>query len=324
MSTWRGGQTLALLAARTLGPRHAVAATAVVTTDGARIAVRGASADADFEIGSISKAITGMLYRSAVERDLVAPTTMLGDLLPLAEHGAVARVTLEALATHRSGLPRLAPAMQPLRRTWRLWTRGENPYGDTLAELLEQVHGVHVGPPKPRYSNLGFQLLGHAIAAAEGAPYRDLVAASFGPGLTAPHSPDELGPSALRGVSARGAARDPWVGEAVAPAGGLRASITTMAALLGGILDGTAPGLGALDPVADFAPGVRIGAGWITLSRGDHGITWHNGGTGGFRSFIGVDRQAGVGAVALSARSSSVDRAGFAMIAEHGGGPRRA
>lgn len=81
-------------------------------------------------------------------------------------------------------------------------------------------------------------------------------------------------------MSARGVAHDPR-GEAIAPAGGLRASITTMVGLLGDIIDGTAPRLSALDPIADFAPGVRIGAGWITLARGNPGITWHNGGTGG-------------------------------------------
>jgi hypothetical protein len=44
-------------------------------------------------------------------------------------------------------------------------------------------------------------------------------------------------------------------------------------------------------------------------------ITWHNGGTGGFRSWLGLDRDAGTGAVVLSAISASVDRAGFRLLA---------
>ena len=50
-------------------------------------------------------------------------------------------------------------------------------------------------------------------------------------------------------------------------------------------------------------------------------ITWHNGGSGGFRSWLGVDRDAGTGAVVLSAISASVDRAGFRLLAQLTGEP---
>jgi hypothetical protein len=50
-------------------------------------------------------------------------------------------------------------------------------------------------------------------------------------------------------------------------------------------------------------------------------ITWHNGGTGGFRSWLGLDRDAGTGAVVLSAISASVDRAGFRLLAQLTGKP---
>lgn len=108
------------------------------------------------------------------------------------------------------------------------------------------------------------------------------------------------------------------MGEAIAPAGGIRATIGTMRGLLERILDGSAPGLSALDADTDFSAGVRIGAGWITFGRGDRSITWHNGGTGGFRSWIGVDRAGGAGVVVLSARERSVDRVGFTLLREHG------
>ena len=67
-----------------------------------------------------------------------------------------------------------------------------------------------------------------------------------------------------------------------------------MARLTQALLDGSAPGLSALDPVADFVgPAARIGAAWITLEVKGRRITWHNGATGGFRSWIGLDRDAG-------------------------------
>ena len=317
MTSWTGDPALSATAERLLGRRHPVAAVTLVTPQGSSTAMVGAAAEADFEIGSISKALTGMLYRDSLDAGPVTPTTTLGDLLPLAGYGPIESVTLESLATHRSGLPRLPKAMQPWRRTWQLWTRGENPYGDTLAELLEQTRGITRGSTRGRYSNLGFELLGHAVASAAGTTYKDLLRSKFGPGFWAPQTVDELHPTSLVGVSKRGRAREPWVGEAIAPAGGIRATIGTMRELLERILDGSAPGLSALDPDTDFSAGVRIGAGWITLGRGDRSITWHNGGTGGFRSWIGVDRAAGVGAVVLSARERSVYRAGFTLLREH-------
>lgn len=317
MTSWTGDPALSATAERLLGRRHPVAAVALVTPQGSSIAIVGAAAEADFEIGSISKAITGMLYRASVDAGQVTPTSRLGDLLPLAGYGPVESVTLESLATHRSGLPRLPKAMQPWRRTWRLWTHGENPYGDTLAEVLEQTRGITLGSTRGRYSNLGFELLGHAVASATGSTYTELLQSRLGHGFWAPRTVGDLRPGSLTGVSKRGRPREPWVGEAIAPAGGIRATIGTMREFLERILDGSAPGVSALDPDTPFSAGVRIGAGWITLGQGGRSVTWHNGGTGGFRSWIGVDREAGVGAVVLSARERSVDRAGFTLLREH-------
>ncbi|AXB42155.1 hypothetical protein [Amycolatopsis albispora] len=40
----------------------------------------GAGLDADFEIGSVSKGITGLLYADSLERGEVTPSTTLGEL----------------------------------------------------------------------------------------------------------------------------------------------------------------------------------------------------------------------------------------------------
>jgi CubicO group peptidase (beta-lactamase class C family) len=45
---------------------------------------------------------------------------------------------------------------------------------------------------------------------------------------------------------------------------------------------------------------LQTGLGWLTLTRNGKEIVWHNGGTGGYRSFVGFDRQGGVGVVVLS------------------------
>lgn len=346
-----GDERLADRLRELLGARHRVAAAAVVTADGTTTASLGAGPAADLEIGSVSKGVTGLLYADALERGEVTARTLLGDVLPLAGTPA-GGVTLGALSTHSSGLPRLPAAAQPYRRTLALYRRGTNPYGESLEELLEQARGTHVGRPEPRYSNLGFELLGHAVGAAVGTTYaallRDRVvrplglhdaargpaaggevggtagnrsaAAGRGSGgeraFYAPATPADLRPQALLGASRRGRPREAWTGEAIAPAGGIRASIGSMARLTAALLDGTAPGIGALDPVAPLGSGARIGAAWVTVTVKGRTVTWHNGGTGGFRSWLGLDRRAGTGVVILSAMSSSVDREGFALLAE--------
>ena len=308
-----------------LGSRHPRFAAAAITGAETTLAVSGVAHDADFEIGSLSKAITGLLYADACRRGEVSAGSTLGELLPLG-NCAAAGASLGSLSRHASGLPRLAPGApgspSVLRRTAALLLRGQNPYGESLAELLEQARAVRLQAPRPRYSNLGFELLGHAVAAGAGMSYRELVTARLGAPLALgsmymPATPDELGPAALSGTSRRGRPREPWTGEALAPAGGIRASIQDLARVAGALLDGSAPGQSALDPVADFAgPAVRIGAAWLTLDTKGRRITWHSGGTGGFSSWMGLDREANAAVVLLSATAAPVDRQGLELLRE--------
>jgi CubicO group peptidase (beta-lactamase class C family) len=293
---------------------------ALVTDDGARVAARGVPLESDVEIGSVSKGLTGLLLHDAVERGEVTLDTRLGEHLAVGD-GPVADLLLGSLATHRSGLPRLAPGGQ-VRRTLRLLTHGENPYGESLAELLDRVRDLQPGRPRPRYSNLGFMLLGHAVAAAAGMPYARLaqerLAIPLGmAGVRVPATSQDLGPRSVAGTNRRGRNVEAWTGEALGPAGGIRATAEDLARLLSALLDGSAPGVSALEPVARFAgPGVRIGAGWMTTSRAGRELTWHNGGTGGFRSFVGVDRAARRGVALVRVTVRSADRAGLTLLTE--------
>ncbi|MDA3645051.1 beta-lactamase family protein [Saccharopolyspora indica] len=322
-----GDQQLATRLGELLGPRHPVVAAAVVTPEGMHVASRGTDLDADFEIGSIAKAVTGLLYADALTRGEIAPDTSLGELLPLGDVPA-ARVTLRSLSTHRSGLPRVPKSAGPLRRTIALWRHGTNPYGEDLEQFLDQTRDVPLGTPRPRYSNLGFELLGHALARAATTTYPELVHQRIATPLEldcfyVPGTADDLRPGALNGRSRRGRPRQPWTGEGLGPAGGIRASITSMARFTAAVLDGSAPGIAALDPIAPFGAGAHIGAAWITIQVKGRPITWHNGGTGGFRSWLGLDRSARTGVAILSATAASVDRHGFTLLAEHSCSSRR-
>ncbi|MFC7490117.1 MULTISPECIES: serine hydrolase domain-containing protein [unclassified Knoellia] len=306
-----------------LGPSRPVAAATLVTTtpSGAfdtTVALVGPRAHGDFEIGSISKGLTGLLYADAVDRGEVAPDAVLSDHLPLAGTAAGA-VTLASIAIHESGLPRLADTPDTWRRSWEFMRHGTNPYREDLDGLIEQARTTKVGPRKHRYSNLGFELLGHAVARAADLPYAALVASRIAHPLGldpfyVPTTDKDLRADAVRGRSRRGRERPPWVSEAVGPAGGIRASIGAMAGLTRALLDGSAPGARALNPVARVGRSSQIGLAWHTMQVRDRSVTWHNGGTGGFRSWMGLDRAAGRGVVVLCASSALVDGIGLELL----------
>ena len=308
----------------TLGRRHPVVAVGVVRHGEINVATRGAGVDADYEIGSISKGITGLLYVQALDRGEITPESVLADFLPIGDVPA-GRVTLSSIIVHRSGLPRLPKAMHAYRRSWQTLRRGTNPYGDTLDVLLDQTRTVELGKHKARYSNLGFELLGHALARAAGTTYAELaddrVFAPLGlDSMYVPTLPSELRATALTGTGRYRDHRDAWTGEALGPAGGIRSAITDMARLAAALLDGSAPGVEAIEPRADFMRGARVGAGWITLDvkrpRPRRKVTFHDGGTGGFRSVLGIDPAANSAVTVLTATARSVTAPGLGLLAD--------
>ena len=312
--------TLADRAGELLGPRHTTYVVALVTPGGVEVGAAGADEHADVELGSVSKGVTGFLWHDALERGEVASHAVLGDHLDVPSH--LAGIALAALATHTSGLPRVA-GTDMVRRTWELWRGGRNPYREDVAGLLSQLGDVRLGKPKPSYSNLGFELLGHAVAGAAGRPYADLVAERVAGPLAmldtyVPTAPEQVRPGAVAPRNRRGRVVEPWANAAVAPAGGVRSSAADLALLLRGMLDRTVAGAGAMDPVAPFGGRMRIGAGWLTGPLLRRTVTWHNGGTGGFRSFVGIDRDHGTGVALVSACTRSVDGAAARLLAEAG------
>jgi hypothetical protein len=66
------------------------------------------------------------------------------------------------------------------------------------------------------------------------------------------------------------------------------------------------------------SPNMKIGMGWHirSPSGADSGrvVTWHNGGTGGYRSWIGLDRNRGIAAVVLTNGFENIDDIGFHLV----------
>ena len=68
------------------------------------------------------------------------------------------------------------------------------------------------------------------------------------------------------------------------------------------------------EPRVAAGPGAMIGLNWITRTGGERTIVWHNGGTGGYRSFIGFDPDREVGVVVLTNSNEGSDDIGFHLL----------
>jgi CubicO group peptidase (beta-lactamase class C family) len=97
-----------------------------------------------------------------------------------------------------------------------------------------------------------------------------------------------------------------WDIPTLAGAGALRSTandlMTFLSANLGYTQSPLAPAMAAMLTVRHptGVPGLEVALGWHVFTRNGREIVWHNGGTGGFRSFIGFDPKNRIGVVALS------------------------
>lgn len=268
-----------------------------------------------FEIGSATKVFTALLLADAVQRGEVALTDPISRYLPADVKAPVRggrQITLEDLATHTSGLPRLPSNLAPAAPT--------NPYADyTVAQLYAFLSSYELPGDigaRYEYSNLGAGLLGHLLARRAGVDYETLVRTRItqplGMTSTAIGLSAEMKPRLVAGHNSGRVAVPLWDIPTLAGAGALRSSADDLLTLLSAQL-GLAPTPLSTTAVSMLAtrrstgqPGLDIALGWHLLKTPGGGeIAWHNGGTGGHRSFIGFDRANRTGVVVLSNMSTA-------------------
>ena len=270
---------------------------------------RAVAGDTIFEIGSITKVFTSLVLADMVQRGEVSLTDPVTKYLPagvkMPERNG-RQITLEDLATHTSGLPRLPSNLSP--------KDAANPYADYSVEQLYQFLSGYqltrdIGS-QYEYSNLGGGLLGHVLARRAGMDYEKLVRSR----ICDPLGMRSTGITLSEGMKTRFAAGQDgtmrrvayWDLPTLAGAGALRSTVNDMltfiAANLGYVKSPLAPAMAAMIAVRrpTGTPGLEIGLGWHILTHEGHEVVWHNGGTGGFRSFVAFERKTGVGVVVLS------------------------
>ncbi|HEV7243296.1 MAG TPA: serine hydrolase [Thermoanaerobaculia bacterium] len=262
-----------------------------------------------FEIGSVTKVFTSLLLADAVARGEVALTDPVAKYLPatvkVPERGGK-KITLQDLATHTSALPRLPANLTP--------ANAENPYADyTVAQMYDFLSKYELSRDigaQYEYSNLGAGLLGHALARRAGKDYetlvRERITAPLAMKSTTVAISEALKPRLASGHDAQLQPAANWDLPTLAGAGALRSSandmLTFLAAFLGYEKSPLAPAMASMlttrKPTGN--DGLKIALGWHVASKDGREIVWHNGGTGGYRSFIGFDPKSRTGVVVLS------------------------
>ena len=151
---------------------------------------------------------------------------------------------------------------------------GGNPYRhDTPQDIIDAAGAAELhSRGEEQYSNYGHALLGQLLATHAGVPYDELLRTRiFEPaGMTStyvalPGTVDD----APTGLAANGHHAGPWDMNGWAPAGAIRSTAADMAKYVEWVYSHGVP---------DY--------GWASLEDSGEEFTFHNGGTGGFRTML--------------------------------------
>lgn len=243
-----------------------------------------------YELGSLTKVYNSRLLLALEAQGVVSRGDLLADCLPSPPWQVPGGITLEQLATHRAGLPRLSLGLM------RASTDKADPYRSLDLETLQRaVARVRSRPwRRGRYSNLGAALLGHALAARGGASWEELLRREVLDPLGLADTGTDPAPP-LAQPHRRGAEVPPWTMPQFLAAGALRSTVHDQLRFLAAELEAAEPALG-----------------W--QRRGP--LLWHNGGTGGSASMAAIDpgRREAIVLLANAAIAGPLTSAGVRLI----------
>ena len=284
----------------------------VVDTNGRRVFAHGRSGagpgrpldgETVFQLGSVTKPITGLLLADMVVHEEVELDDSAANYLPagVTMPEASQAITLRDLATHMSGLPSMP---------YNFDLDGKpDPYESyTVADLwdflstheLEREPGSEYG-----YSNLGVSLLGRLLGLKMGMSYETLVTERVLWPLGMASTSIALSEDQLRRLApGHGPYRTPvrtWEMATLQASGSLRSTADDMLNLLEAYLGYRETPLAeamALQLTSGAVRGARRGA--ISWGILDDGTVRHSGGKAGYRSGAAFNRETGIGAIVLA------------------------
>ena len=264
--------------------------------------------DTLFEIGSITKTFTGLVLADMILKGEIKATDPVQAFLPdnvIMPKWESREITLQDLVTHSSGLPRMPLSFNPEDPT--------NPYADyevkKMYEFLSSYKLERAIGEKSEYSNLGMGLLGHVLARKAGMSYEQLVKERIldplGMADTKVTLTEEQTTKFAAGHDPVGEAVSHWDIRTLEGAGALRSTGKDMMKYLRANMGKIATPLDAAiersqKMIMSFElESSKIGYGWISVKEHWSNVIFHDGGTGGFRSFIGFEPKMDRGLVLL-------------------------
>ena len=265
--------------------------------------------DTLFDIASITKPFTGLLLQDMIERGEMKLDDPVAKCLPQSVRMPTRNgkeITLLHLVTHTSGLPHIAPNLNP--------KRVDNPFADyTVEELNTFLSGYQLTRDpgaKFEYSSLGMGLLGHVIALKAGTNYESLVVdricRPLGMDSTRITLTPELKSRFATGHNKFGEAVLSWDRQTQLGGSALRSTANDMLKFVSANLGLTPSSLTPLMEKThvvhlDQTLGVDIGLAWMIMAtpQGTK-IIWHAGGVPGYVTFAGMDKTRRRGVVVLS------------------------
>lgn len=251
-----------------------------------------------YEIGSITKVFTGILLAESVKRGEVKLDDSISKYLPKTVKTPTfngKEITLIDLATHTSALPRLPDNLAPKNPL--------NPYADYTAQnaydFLSSYKLTREIGSKYDYSNFATGLLGHILSLRTKMSFEklmtDRILKPLGMNDTSFFVPPAKKKRFAQGLDDNNNPIPYWDFDALAGAGALRSTSADMAKFISANL-----GLSKAPLATVLAEAVKmrrqtdsansqIGLGWHSLKLFGNEIIWHNGGTGGFLSYLVFD-----------------------------------
>jgi CubicO group peptidase (beta-lactamase class C family) len=273
--------------------------------------------DTDFEIGSVTKVFTALLLAEMVRKGEVA----LAD--PVAKYLAAVKIperngrsiTLLDLATHTSGLPFMPDELPAFNDS------AATKYGAAqLYQFLARTELTRDIDAKWKYSNIGYWLLGQALASRAAMNYESLLRTRVIAPLGLKSTAITLSPK-LRAKLAVGhdAVLQPSPSISAVPilavmpaAGGLVSTARDLLAFLSVAMgyerSPFAPAMATMLSTRRPTPqpGVEQALGWMVIGEGDDQLIVHDGGTLGYASSVAWDPTKRVGVVVLSNQLAGV------------------
>jgi serine-type D-Ala-D-Ala carboxypeptidase/endopeptidase len=261
--------------------------------------------DTILETGSITKIFTSLILAISVTNFNVDLFHSLSSSLNFPRRADINDVTLRDLATHTSGLPRLS------LQWWSLIQR--DPYKNyTQLDLYRDLNNHPLLRPKLSrflYSNFGYAALGFALEKLRHTPYEELLQNDIFAPIGMKNSFLQFTGTINRtqtGYDRSGLPTSLWHWQAYAPCGALCSTANDLMHFIQFLISPSSDMSNAVDlalkPHYQLEQG-HIGLGWMLTPNNDW--AWHNGGTGGFASYVGFSRQLNFGILVLANQAAN-------------------